>query len=889
MTQTAGPPVSEGQLAPMLERWFGELAPPRAIAVRCFGDWEGPAALSHREHTVAIRHCASDLAAREALLDAKPDEFLVMLVEFDELSSDLAADLRSPTVQRLNAWDSVLAKFGVRNVDRLLTRETWLADALLEAGGPTASFRRGVSRQLDRERAWQTYFQQRLRLDAAAGLPGLLEWTLTPAAKEFATRKPAEIAGASAELIRRIPGAAPIAELSGLGKPELAAPLGLATRAIIDAEASDERGGARALLLAQIPGWEFNEEQARLWTTAAEEFTRELLTRDPVAATRLIAHGDRLAADINASTLIGTSPVLRGGLRARVASLSHAIAAWRAGSGSLAAVSSAAELVRDHALDDETPLATMAARLVRWLARSHSEATTLQEAAQRYAEHGSYADLARVALRQRTGTSALEDEVDALLQLADERRREEDQQFAQLLGQQQAQPSSSGTLLGVEDLLSGIVAPIASQQPVLVVVLDGLSHRVVSGLAPSLAARGWSELRRTGHPERALVLSALPSVTEFSRASLLSGTLTQGKAASEAAAFAGSDALRGADPQGLPPLLVHKATLADERGLAADVRDEIAGDRRVVGVVINAVDDHLDRSEQIAIDWSLDTLVPLGALLDIARDAGRIVVIASDHGHVLDRRAPGPAAAPGESGQRWRAAGGSLADGEIEISGPRVLRSDHRCVLAWDETVRYSARKHGYHGGANPQEVLAPLLVLSAGGEPVEGWAEANDLPPSWWTASPEPVVPISVPASAPTAESAARETKSSFEPEPAPPASDEAQLSLVDAVAGNAQDWVAELLASDVYAQQRELAGRGALDDDRLGLLLRTLDANNATLLLPSLAQATGWPLGRLPGLLAAASRMLNVEGYPVLSVDQGAATVTLDLATLRRQFELS
>ena len=44
-------------------------------------------------------------------------------------------------------------------------------------------------------------------------------------------------------------------------------------------------------------------------------------------------------------------------------------------------------------------------------------------------------------------------------------------------------------------------------------VLDGRRYDVV--------ARGWIELRPPGEPTRTLVLSALPSVTGFSRTSLL--------------------------------------------------------------------------------------------------------------------------------------------------------------------------------------------------------------------------------------------------------------------------------------------------------------------------------------------------------------------------------
>jgi hypothetical protein len=54
-------------------------------------------------------------------------------------------------------------------------------------------------------------------------------------------------------------------------------------------------------------------------------------------------------------------------------------------------------------------------------------------------------------------------------------------------------------------------------------------------------------------------------------------------------------------------------------------------------------------------------------------------------------------------------------------------------------------------------------------------------------------------------------------------------------------------------------------------------------------LAQCSGEPEIRLPGLLAMLRRILNVEGYPVLAVDDASSTVRLNLDLLRTQFDLS
>ena len=126
-------------------------------------------------------------------------------------------------------------------------------------------------------------------------------------------------------------------------------------------------------------------------------------------------------------------------------------------------------------------------------------------------------------------------------------------------------------------------------------------------------------------------------------------------------------------------MLFHKDALQEtgEASLAEGVIREIESPRRrVVGVVINAVDDHLLKGDQLDIRWSGDEIKVLPKLLDEARAAGRLVVLATDHGHVLDFQTE---CRPHEQGDRWRSAGDAPADDEIQIAGPRVvLPESHR-------------------------------------------------------------------------------------------------------------------------------------------------------------------------------------------------------------------
>jgi hypothetical protein len=79
-------------------------------------------------------------------------------------------------------------------------------------------------------------------------------------------------------------------------------------------------------------------------------------------------------------------------------------------------------------------------------------------------------------------------------------------------------------------------------------------------------------------------------------------------------------------------VLFHKDEIgASGDDLAEAARLEIRNPiRKVVGAVVNVVDDSLEGPEQLAIRWSLDQLPGLRVLLREARDAGRVVILLSN-------------------------------------------------------------------------------------------------------------------------------------------------------------------------------------------------------------------------------------------------------------------
>jgi hypothetical protein len=100
--------------------------------------------------------------------------------------------------------------------------------------------------------------------------------------------------------------------------------------------------------------------------------------------------------------------------------------------------------------------------------------------------------------------------------------------------------------------------------------------------------------------------------------------------------------------------------------------------------------------------------------------------------------------------------------------------------------------------------------------------------------------------------------------------------------------DWIAHLLRSPVFAAQRRVAGRRAPEDQCVRALLATLEAHHGCLARRVLEQVLGAPALRLRGILAGMQRLLNVDGYQVLTVDDIVGTVALNLQLLNTQFQL-
>ncbi len=100
--------------------------------------------------------------------------------------------------------------------------------------------------------------------------------------------------------------------------------------------------------------------------------------------------------------------------------------------------------------------------------------------------------------------------------------------------------------------------------------------------------------------------------------------------------------------------------------------------------------------------------------------------------------------------------------------------------------------------------------------------------------------------------------------------------------------DWISALFASPLYAQMKPRVGRVKLAEDQVRRLLMLLAEGGGQQMTGALVQALGIPSIRMNGFLAGVQKLLNVDGYPVLSIERATKTVKLNVESLKTQFEL-
>jgi hypothetical protein len=930
----------------------------QVVLLRAAPSWDGPDELPWGERRRArVAGAPSPLGVYELVLaHQKPSatgaDVLVVLTDREEaeLGPDLLARVHRQRVNAVDTWDVVREAFGASRFDHRLLEENWAAEALLDAAPPHGGWPKLAGGVLSRREALTALALRRLgigrydpdadvsRASAEGGdeldIHTLLRWSLTPGGPErlLALRAPertglVRFLGEEEQTGRA--GQALLALVTAEHGPDAVA-FGLVCAALwghadatADAEDYRARGRAERWFGEEPPAeGEHLDALAAAFGRSCEEFVSALLLTgrsdgdEAAAAARrltgfVLDRAAALARQFGAERAAGTSPVLAAGLEARFTAAGEALS-----SGDPERITPAVKALGRHRLARDPDHGVriervrMAQRLARWLATDPPvETRTVAEAVARHVTETGWVDLALEHIESGGDPdSALRAAYDALCASARERRREIDRHFAQVLAARSATDRGPGSMLAVETFLPEVVAPVvkAGERRVLLLVLDGMSAAIAAELGDQLRDH-WAEYDplpgAKDAPRRRAMAAALPTVTSVSRTSLFAARLMKGTQADEKRLFPAHRFWGGEEVA-----VFHKDDLrAGSSGepFGPELHDALVGDHAHVAVVLNTVDDRLASEQKLGDGtWRLSDIGGLRALLRSAADQGRAVIVTSDHGHVIDRRAA-RVDAEGVRSARHRAPGGPLAEQEVVLTGPRVLDPEpgSRIVALWDAGSRYTSRRAGYHGGVALAEFAIPVLAfLPFGAKPPSGWRELGNPQPAWWSparqggeerpARPQAVAaPVPKKAAPKRARSEAKPAKNDetlFDVILVPSTSEDGAL-LSAAPVSPVDALVEALLKSEVFTAQVQLLARKP-DLVRVEKAVHALLDSGGTLPMTALAQRVGLPASRpADGFAAVLRQLLNHDGVQVLETLPDGRTLRLHTGLLRDQFELS
>lgn len=863
--------------------------------------WPEPIELDKTEEIEKIPfdlvYCISELAIREQLTQHQTGgNRLVILSAFDEthLAKDVLARLWDNEPKRISPWRTLQQLLRIKSIDPRLTGKEyrWVAEHLVSAYSQYQG-RVKFGEVLDFDKAWEALAFSLLDFqEPSLDLESLLEWSLKPNAAKTVSALPANMQEHLSDWLKpRLDEVTPLIErLWKQGHSANMLAVGLVCFLLYtndhtqDQDIFQTRGRFTERFLG---GNRLDSNLLNRFGERANAFAQRLLQQAThrVALNKTFTHAEQILASLDILPLATHSDLLPAAFSMRLEHFAKTLKLAISGK-SIQPVLTGLAVLQRHQLSrirkEQVKTAELAVRIcacLQGVVKSEGTAALIRN----YVDNGSFLDWARSKIWAGDEHEQLSQAYRALTKKVTEYREALNKEFSHHLPVIARGDRLGNGIWPVETALDGLIAPLAKNQPILLLVLDGMSQAVYRELVEDLIHHHWVELQRDAINAPECLLAALPSVTRVSRYSLLAGKLGEGTSTDEKNAFTAHQSLKSQTPSKYPPALFHKADLYEtgSGGLSSKVREVLArADYKVVGAVINAIDDQLGSGAQLSVSWNIESISLLRQVLEAAKEAERLVIFTSDHGHVLDHDMSYRKSTT--EGERFKQATENVAEGEISVTGTRVLQPSQSVILPWSEKVRYTSKKMGYHGGGSLQEVIIPFGVFRNAGDSkeVEGWHEVPRQEPDWWrldAGETDETQPIMI---------AAGTTK---KPKPENLTLDLFGSPLESAKSKSAEArWISGLLNSPVYAQMKLRLGRVVINEDQLLDFLKFLDRRGGQQMLEAIAQELGIPAIRINGFLAGVQRILNIDGYPVLSIDRAARTVKLDIESLKKQFEL-
>jgi PglZ domain len=895
-----------------------------------------------------VSHATCELALRQALSGAQEqDAPLVLLVDFDgRLPLDVTGRLASGKVRHVTEERRLARLFGARAVSPEVLASP-LKDALMAEGGDFGAL---PGATLDLDTAWRRYLARRTELPADAALSEervVAHCAVAGDARALGRVLAARPALESALHTYLAERAGPVARLAwrawtrgrGADVAAFAFVLQGAVEAVERSEYLEAWLGLRlAELDPELQGVLGRRDGGagrallRRWGALADGLALRLGEGvEPIvrAADRLVAGDERVAAALAASphlecALDGAREALARALeRALAVPASEAVREVRAALARL----EAHHLCRREPYRSQLVRARMAARLVAYLVAYAAELAggaaggeagagagmlpgdEMAGLAAEYARHGGFVDLARSRARGPRA-DRLDSACAAVVARADELRDRQDERFARALPHWLRRRKVDRVVpvdLALERFAVEFLAG-HDHRRLLVLLMDGMAWASAVELLLDLENERHGPVRwqprGAGSELLPPMLAALPSLTHVSRSALFAGKPIapgeRGDTSRDPDRFDGHPGLRKLLGHG-PTLLLR--TRAEERPghASAEALALIESDARVVGLVINAVDDSLDGGPGLDVAFTHRTIKALPDVLAAAGTARRAVLLLADHGHVLADRFGPPLPGENRLGARCREldADEQPGPGEVVIEGELGWRKSARRRLAvlFRETDTYSGMTgRGAHGGASMAEVVAPAvliasesLVRSVGVHDPE--LDLRPFPrPRWWDIDVAEAAAAAEPAAVSTV-AATRRARSSPQlalpvvvpAEPAPVVVTAAPVA-PPAQPAPASRWATLLRASEEY----QTAAKRERDywEQKILPAIDLLAEHGGMLPAVQFAARVGELPFRVGGLVAALAERLNLEQHPVITHDARAGQVRLDRALLEQLF---
>ena len=845
----------------------------------------------------------------------------VYLVDWaeDTLPLDVSCRLAGGRIYHVARDARLAALFGARQVDQGLASK---AVARLVLSGSVGGLRKITGLRLTTNDLWKRVLETRFGIPESALESGAawLRWVRSSETGQAFAR-----ACEGDDLLRAVRRELLVWLEERLGSVGVlgfrAWELGLVDRAmqallLLAAVEQSEDAYLRGLVNGQIasiaPGLA-NEVRGAYAGGSSEALLEAVLSVEDEADRRLLEGAQQHAMSEGASALATASDWLPAGHAAREAAVAAALTKFvdAPSAGSLETVLAAFDHLSAHRLDrairrsEHIEARKMAARLSAWLLARRVRPQLAEhgtpwlpaiELARRYTEEGGFFDWARQGLRGMRGAGdALMAAVRRLHGAVDAVARTDDQRFAKAYVSWVEAGKPSNEVLPVEHVTKRVVVQFlkgGEHRRLLLVLMDGMSYAAAVQVLQRLRdQRRWSPIAWrmpgwNGQLPIPPVLAAAPTLTEVSRAALFAGIADprfgdQGTDKDDARWVSNPHVreLLGEEPA----KVFFRREIHAGHELIDEVKQAVAGDQRVIAVVVNAIDEQLKGSLQVAVDYSKTPILPLEALLSAADGAERAVLLVADHGHVAGdamRVAGGRIPVGREGGARWRA----MLEGEQPLDGETLLprtswkpRGAAGIAALWDTALANRAPHYGEHGGLSLAETVAPAFLIGpewldrVAGDDVK--LSCRVLPePDWWVlkvARPAVAPPLGEPKT-PNAQLQLLPVEPSKTPAAPPPAPTEPTL-------------VARLRTSKLFTQQ--VAGVPKPDVERVLTWLAVLIDAGGSLTAADFARLCGVRPHQVGGVVARMG-LLNADGFAIVEHDVIGRRVALQKARLLSQF---